>query len=94
MRRGFLHSRIGFFNFVGYFITFAIPRPYSVESFFFCGLFYNDLLIADYMASNGGINDEGWIEKDFEGCGRGLIVELSWHLPRGTIENYEKPQSG
>lgn len=42
------------------------------------------------MALNGEIHDEGSIEKDCEGRGRGLIAVLSWHLPRGTKENCEK----
>jgi hypothetical protein len=41
------------------------------------------------MASNGAINEEGKIEKDFEGSGRGLFVGLSWHLPRGPKKNYD-----
>jgi hypothetical protein len=33
-------------------------------------------------------------EKDLEGTNRGLIKVLSQHLPGGTEENHEKPQSG
>jgi hypothetical protein len=32
--------------------------------------------------------------KDMEGSGHGLIKVLPWHLPGGTEENREKPQSG
>jgi hypothetical protein len=30
-------------------------------------------------------NEWWWIRNDLEGCGRGIIEVLSWHLPGGTI---------
>jgi hypothetical protein len=45
-----------------------------------------------YIASNE--KDDWWIEKDFKGSGRGLIKALSQHIPEGTEENHERPQSG
>jgi hypothetical protein len=33
------------------------------------------------------------LQKDFEGISRGLTEVLSWHLPVGTEEIHENPQS-
>jgi hypothetical protein len=36
---------------------------------------------------------EWQIEKDLEGGGHGLMEVWAWHLPEGTKENDETPQS-
>jgi hypothetical protein len=44
--------------------------------------------------SNGRMIGERWTGKDLEESDRSLLEILSQYMPRGTEENYEKPEAG
>jgi hypothetical protein len=57
---------------------------------FSCGLFNDAFSSSDYIVSSDRMINEYWVGHAMEWSDRGLIKELSRHLPGRTEENHEQ----
>jgi hypothetical protein len=76
----------------GHITVYTLSVLHEVYNLFICELFNNVVSSSDYTASNDMMVNEWWTGKDVEWSSHGLV--LFQHLPGGTEENHDNPQSG